>query len=80
MDSSGRIHPFLLGDERQHQRLEKAVGPVIPIGEDEIAAVQAMSDEQRRRWWFERATRLEKKRARKLERKRERAARKAGRR
>lgn len=76
MDSSGKIHPFLVGDEREHQRLEKALGPVLLIRDDEIEAVKAMSDADRRRWWFERATRRQKKQARK----RERAARKAGRR
>jgi hypothetical protein len=79
MDSSGKIHPFLRGDERDeraHQRLEKALGPVIPIHDDEIEGVKAMSDDQRRRWWFERATRREKRQARK----RERQARKASRR
>lgn len=79
MDSSGKIHglpPAVF----EHERLEKETGPLLPIPADDLDAVKAMSDAQRRRWWFERATRAEKKRARKLERKRERAARKAGRR
>jgi hypothetical protein len=75
MDSRGRIHEFPLA-QLDREDLEKQVGPVILIPAEDDAAVRAMSEADRRRWWFERATRREKRQARK----RERAARKAGRR
>jgi len=77
MDERGQIHH--IADESERARLEALHGALVPIPEEELDAVKALSVPDRQAWFRARLG-AEQKRERKAARKRQRDARKASRR